>query len=407
MHQQGAQSENIESLVKAGSYHLAFELLPEDVKQNALRSVQVLVSQDILEVIKDESAYKDELISAIAAGTEMEVADLLAMHPQVYKRGKREEKNGAKKNQPQRISPLTPASGTRIGGAPMLAKAKMISLRPPPRKEPEVQTPERSSFSVAEERLAHDFFSGANEHHRTWMQNFVSEMQVPSVARFSDFAHAKAEALRRKAAYVISMGGRLSNEQREVLHDQAAFERAQSYRAAQMSKKRTFSHLLEYVVVMLLGHEKMKSPYSVRRVLKSSPEEDIFQGTDFVVQMKSGSWLAVDLTVSRNEGVLMDKEERKLSGPLLLNLAKQTQLEKDFKGNPDEFRVPCIVLSFDAGARKLMASTTLEYMREVGEGKVPAAQYRERLYEIFHKQKQAARGIEPFETLRSLGTGGY
>lgn len=298
MEDQQKNIERIQELVIDERYREAFEALPGEVRQMVL-TVQAQVRETMGDVFKtDSDKYKLEIIDALGAHEMQRAATLLAAHPDNF-------------------VPTAPASSAVKPQKPQAPAVHAAPSKPPPTPRPKEQTPpyhlrsheDRSFFDVENamifpahcERLAAEVFRGENPHLKAWLKRMEGDFQVPySPKIFDELVWEKVRRTKAKAEMKLRSRPPLPlnyAESNAYYHTNHYFEEMQAEAMHHLQNK-SFSHLVEYVIVELLNLIKDKMDPSLKRVMKSAPEEDLFCGCDIVVEDNYSRWYSVDLTTS-------------------------------------------------------------------------------------------------------------
>lgn len=304
MEDQQKNIERVQELVIDGRYREAFEALPDKVRQMAL-AVRAQVREAMGNVFETEpDKYKLEIIDALETNELQRAATLLAAHPDNF---------------------VSPATATTKPQTPVVRLAPATSS--PPASRPKEQTPpyhlrshEDRSFFDAEnamifptncERLAAEVFRGKNPRLQAWLQRIESSFQIPSSPHiFDKLVMEKARRVKSKAEMKLRSRPPLPlshAESNAYYHTNRYFEEIQAEAIHNLQTK-SFSHLVEYVIVELLNLIKDKMDPPLKRVMKSAPEEDLFRGCDIAVEDEDGRWYSVDLTTSERQAE--EKQQR-------------------------------------------------------------------------------------------------
>ncbi|GEM_PF-3777373 len=356
--------QRIQELVIDERYREAFESLPSTVKMVALNVAgQVRTAMgDIFETDRDR--YKGEIIDALSANQIQHAATLLAAHP----------------DNVQVTAPPPPKAAPRA--VPTAAAEPRTENKPPPKKQipPYFPFAERERdvrgvegemiFPVPCERLADEVFRGSDPRLTAWLMHMEHDLQVPSSPGNFDLL-IEQKALRTKRAAERKLESRpplpLNHEESNAQYHPKQYFAALKARALERLQKKSFSHLLEYVVVELLHQIKDRMNPKLKRVLKSSPEEDLFCRSDLVVEDERGRFWSVDLTVSQHEGILDEKAARSRYHQFveLPNLKAMLVAEDEIEPHENLNAVP-IVQQMD---RDLVRMVTQEHMESIKSGK--------------------------------------
>lgn len=282
-------------LVIEGRFREAFQKLPEPMQTAAL-AVREKVNTTLGDLLTtNPDGYKEEIINAITLEHWQKVATLLAAHPEnappveAEKKEKREKKE--KSAPPAQSKP------------PYFPKA--FEVRSFRAIEHGIVFPSRCA------RLAQTVFQNKDPKLVGWLRNFEENFSVPSRKNMRFFAEQRVEGIRRIAAQKIMRREPLNYNESNAYYHTDRFIEEIAADSEQLKEERSFSHLVEYVTVELLN--ELKKELGIRRVLKSSPEEDIFRGSDIVVETQDGHWFSIDLTMSEQAAKLAEKQARSAS----------------------------------------------------------------------------------------------
>lgn len=289
--------ERIQELVIDERYREAFEALPDDVRQMA-RTVQQQVREAIGDVFQTEpDRYKLEIINALSANRFQQAATLLAAHPD----------NTPKKVEPETVQKPIRPSPEAIRAAPRRPSyfPRAIDMR----SFHDIE----SDFPPSCQRLANEVFSGRDMRLETWLLNMTNFHQVPSARGIEFFVDLKIQGLKQKAEQKL----RARPPEPLNAYESNAHYYPEAYRQElirenrELLQERSFGNLIEYVIVELFDALRKYEPYKsdIQRVLKSSPEEDLFRKSDLVIELKTGQWVSVDITTAQSEKTLERKKE--------------------------------------------------------------------------------------------------
>lgn len=277
-------------LVIEGRFRDAFSRLPEPMRTSALavRGQVNLALGDSLTTNPD--GYKEEIFEAIRIEQWQKVATLLAAHPE----------NAPPPVEVAKKEKTAPVAASK---PPYFPKANEVrSFRA---IEHGIVFPSRCA------RLAQTVFQNKDPKLVDWLRNFEENFSVPSKKNMRFFAEQRVEGIRRIAAQKIMRREPLNYNESNAYYHTDRFIEEIAADSEQLKEERSFSHLVEYVVVELLN--ELKTELGIRRVLKSSPEEDIFRGSDIVVETREGHWFSIDLTMSEQAAKLAEKQARSAS----------------------------------------------------------------------------------------------
>lgn len=290
--------EKIQELVIDERYREAFEALPNQIRQTAL-GVQAQVRETMGDIFQTEpDKYKLEIIDALGSGQLQKAATFLAAHPDNFA-------PTAAQAPVARAAPSKPTPAPR-------PKNKPPYYPPSPEDRTIFDIENRMIFPAACERLSTEVFRGENPRLKTWLEHMERDFQVPySPHIFDELVLEKARRVKSKAEMKLRSRPPLPlnyAESNAYYYTDRYFEEVRA-EAMHHLRNKSFSHLVEYVIVELLNHIKDKMDPPLKRVMKSAPEEDLFRGCDIAVEDEDGRWYSVDLTTSPRQA-----EEKRQKG---------------------------------------------------------------------------------------------
>lgn len=359
-------TQEIQELVIEDKYREAFLGLPEEARQAALAGMQEAFRASIAAVLAaNPDQYKVGIIDALEAGQLQMAATYLAAHPENFVAAPPVETTSP----PPKVAPsghINEVASLRLGLVEAKKKEKTtpVAASKPPYfpKAFEVR-----SFRAIEHgivfpsrcaRLAQTVFQNKDPKLVDWLRNFEEKFSVPSRKNMRFFAEQRVEGIRRIAAQKIMRREPLNYNESNAYYHTDHFIEEIAADSERLKEERSFSHLVEYVVVELLN--ELKTELGIRRVLKSSPEEDIFRGSDIVVETQEGHWFSIDLTMSEQAAKLAEKQARSASRHrvFLPNLTALLIKQNEIEPNERIEAIP-IVQPLD---RELMREITERYL---------------------------------------------
>lgn len=341
--------QEVIDLVLEHRYHDALERLPAKERAYILRTRnrigQVLGESALDTTSQDIMAL--QIVDLLEKGKEKSAYDLLARAV-----NKVNNASGQKKSKGHK-TPKAPTPYQRAFGFPA----------------PHMTAETASVSDTRYEHLAQEIQSGKNPHFVRWLETFREKYQIPSVIKAHAFARKSITGYMHSAQDKIKArtGTPLTPEESDAYYhfDQSVNDAAE--RCSQFDASKRFPHFIEYIFVELL--DALKEKVGIRRVLKTSLEEDIFRGCDLVVQGEKGHWFGIDITTALSEDVHAEKRYRSMQKGTadLPNTARYIQ-EKGLapKGAPLE-----ISMIIQKIGRRLMRQFAFDYLTAIGRGEKP------------------------------------
>lgn len=372
--------EKIQELVIDERYREAFEALPDTIRKTAL-GVQAQVRETMGDIFRTEpDKYKLEIIDALGSGQLQKAATFLAAHPDNFA-------PAAAQAPAVHTAPPKPPSTPR-------PKNKPPYYPPSPEDRTIVDIENRMIFPAACERLAVEVFRGENPRLKAWLEHMEGDFQVPYSSKiFDELIWEKVRRMKSKAEMKLRSRPPLPlnyAESNAYYHTNSYFEEMRAEAMHHLQNK-SFSHLVEYVIVELLNLIKDKMDPPLKRVLKSAPEEDLFRGCDIVVEDEYSRWYSVDLTTSPRQA-----EEKRQRGihrhtDNLPSLQEMLLREGEIEANERLNAIPIIQLV----DRDLARIVTERYITSIknGENKPLLQIFREAARQLGKSDDQASRDV--------------
>jgi hypothetical protein len=367
----------IGNLVVEGRFKEAFEALPaytrnvaiEEIRGGVRLGIRIAV-WDMVKANVEEYQYK--VLGEIERGNLAEAALLLVSH--------RDNADLFKKPE------TTPEES-----APARGKSKVPYYPLDPKgARSATQVINMMIFSPSCERLAEEVFGGKTTQLFQWLHKMENLYQVPSEYDASYFVKEKVERLRKFAEGKLRQKPPmpLSHEESNAYYHSEKFEQGLVEEFKRRQNERSFGNLIEYVIVELLN--QLKDRMRIKRVLKSSPEEDNFLGSDIVIETTEGLWCSVDLTVSESEQWIKTKEGHTQRNRISLPNLTAMLVSEDDTDEPERVLAVPMVQVID---RDLLTKVTKKYMESMKNGK------REVLVDIFRRvAEESGKDVDDAET---------
>lgn len=366
----------IQELVIDGRYCEAFLRLPESIRQTALAVREQVAAATGHIIAAEPDAYKMEIIDALEENQFQKAATLLAAHPD---------------NNPPQAAPAKfqkpQVTADKKRGIPYFQRA--------PQDKSIAEVEGEMIFPNSCERLADEVFRGNNPRLKAWLDQMQRDSQVPSSATvFDQFIHEKLMRIKntaeRKLRSVPPLP--LNHAESNAYYHTGRYADELRAEAEYYIYKRGFAHLVEYVVVELLNLIKDRIDPKLQRVLKSSPEEDLFRGSDIVAEDEDGRWWSVDLTTSQHAEILARKRGHDQHQFVHLPSLKEMLVQKGELDPRERLNAVPIVQQVD---RNLVRMITEQYLNSIksGENKPLLEIFREVAARLGKNDDQASRGL--------------
>lgn len=248
---------------------------------------------------------------------------------------------------------------------------------------------------------------------KTWLQYMEKNHQVPSTVPVQRFAEQRVAGIKKVAEIKLKQGTHIENlseKERMALID----EKHLVSQAAEHSEKlkrnlhKNPNYKMELAFVSLLSAlcergTKLEDGSIMRRVLKSSHEEDIFRGSDIVLETfdprtHTSRWHSIDLTTDPKMAISKEERANRHHHVRLENLRNMLIREGEL-GRDEPFRVYDRVHPIDRNFAKLF---TANYLRAVAAGNPESVlKVFEQTETVFRQQRQAESEIQKF--LHNIG----
>lgn len=216
------------------------------------------------------------------------------------------------------------------------------------------------------DHIAQEILSGTNPHFVKWLNDFNAKFQVASTVPNQYFVKTSVDGHKHSAKDAKQRKMPLSPKQSDAYYYyQDAI--ADSLTAMnQMELQKQFPHFIEYVVIELLDALKTNPHLHIQHIFKSSHAEDLFRGSDFVLQSDDGDWFSVDVTTSIDPLIAAEKRSRSFfrGAAELPNVTHDLRL-KGLIGKNETPQYPQIILRLHS---RLIRAFAYQYLSKIGQG---------------------------------------